>query len=265
MIVGTLNIEGLNTALANGLTNWFEPCNPDLMAFQEIWSLPRNWTNWPSRWQDRFAFWNPSTTTAGTSGTAILTRKKPDHVTTSCGISRMDDEGRWLQAEFATLTVVNVYLPYFWTGDPTKDRPCRNLLDELYQVFSSLLANRERDLLIIGDFNIAPPEHRDYTNTIDAADPSTWPYKKIWMHSLSKLGLTDIHPALNGDPETITWLNRKAPESNLAQRRGTRIDYHLASTNLSECARKVHTDCTPAGRDPDRITDHCAVLVDYEL
>ena len=259
-----MNVEGLGSAITNGFEEWHSQANPDIIALQEIWSLPKFWDGaWPESHLGLHANWNPSTTKPGASGTALLSRRQPQRVSHECGIERMDGEGRWIIAEIGDLRILNVYVPYFWSDDPKQDKPCRILLDSLRMAITGLL-ERSGELLVVGDFNIAPPLHRDYTGTIKIDDPDTWPYKKAWMRSLEDLGLTDIHELQGHDPEAITWLNRRLANAKRGRRKGTRIDYHLATKGLADKAHSYSIDCATAGFGKNRISDHCSVLVDYK-
>src|SRR5205085_2125028 len=48
----------------------------------------------------------------GYSGTAIYTRARPKRVNFASGIPEFDEEGRWIEAEFADFTLLNVYIPH---------------------------------------------------------------------------------------------------------------------------------------------------------
>ena len=265
MLIATLNVEGFASAHERGLEKWIANASPDILALQEIWSPPKAWDkSWPDSYCGMHAIWNPSATKPGASGTALLCRKKPIDVSFECDVPRMEGEGRWICASFPDFRLVNVYVPYFWSGDREQDKPCKKLLDELKACIKKLM-DASGELMVIGDFNIAPALHRDYTKHIKASDPNTWPYKKKWMASLADIGLIDIHDNLGCDPNKITWYNSRLVHANPSRRKGTRIDYHFVTKGLGKKAVKYQIDCNTAGFDKDRMTDHCAVMVNYEM
>ena len=53
----------------------------------------------------------------GYSGVGIYCRKQPDNVIEGIGITEIDDEGRFIQADFGNLSIISIYLPSGSSGD----------------------------------------------------------------------------------------------------------------------------------------------------
>src|SRR5690606_27698608 len=56
-------------------------------------------------------------TKKGYSGVAIYSRREPDEVRTSLGWAPFDDEGRYIEARFGSLSVVSFYIPSGSSGE----------------------------------------------------------------------------------------------------------------------------------------------------
>src|SRR5690606_16714686 len=61
-------------------------------------------------------FWNPAVK-KGYSGTAILSKIKPDNVEYSCSMEIYDCEGRIVRADYGEFSVMSVYFPSGSSGD----------------------------------------------------------------------------------------------------------------------------------------------------
>lgn len=56
-------------------------------------------------------YWNCSTRRKGYSGTALLTRIKPQRVWFGMGVQKHDEEGRVVTAEYSKFVLVTTYFP----------------------------------------------------------------------------------------------------------------------------------------------------------
>src|ERR1700694_5015261 len=58
----------------------------------------------------------------GYSGVAIYSKREPDKVTLGLGITDIDAQGRFLQVDYANLSVVSLYLPSGSSGEGAQKR-----------------------------------------------------------------------------------------------------------------------------------------------
>jgi len=110
MRIITLNVNGLRAAERKGLARWLARVEPwDVVCLQEIKcthaDVPRALAA-PRKSHATFH----SAERKGYSGVALYA-KTPPRVATGFGHLEFDAEGRYLQADFANLSVVSVYLP----------------------------------------------------------------------------------------------------------------------------------------------------------
>ena len=96
------NVNGIRAVVKKDFDSIIESLNTDVLGLQEtkaqdqqvreaLFGLPS---------LDNYEIYSSSAVKKGYSGTAILTRVKPIEVRAGIGISRMDNEGRVLRAEF---------------------------------------------------------------------------------------------------------------------------------------------------------------------
>jgi exodeoxyribonuclease III len=110
MRIITANLNGIRSAAKKGFFDWMLAQSPDVVCLQETKSQEH---------QISEALWHPAgyhsyffdAQKKGYSGVALYTRKKPDRVITGLGWSDVDNEGRYIQADFGNLSVASLYMP----------------------------------------------------------------------------------------------------------------------------------------------------------
>ena len=130
-------------------------------------------------------------------------------------------------------------------------------LEALESWLRALLA-RHPNLVLMGDFNIAPEDR-------DVYDPEAWRGKihctdeeRAHFRNLVGLGLVDSFRLFEQAPKSWSWWDYR----NLAFRRnqGLRIDHILVSESLKSSVLSCSIDKTP--RRNERPSDHAPVLAE---
>jgi exodeoxyribonuclease III len=193
------------------------------------------------------------------NGVALLSREPHDDVVMN--IPGFADE----QARVITGTVqgVRVIGGYFPNGQaPGSDKFVYKMawLDALHGfVAAELLAHPQ--LVLMGDFNIAPEDR-------DVYDPIAWagqihctPQERAQFQRLIDLGLTDAFRLFEQAPKSWSWWDYR----NLAFRKnqGLRIDHILVSQALKASVRACEIDKLP--RKNERPSDHAPVVITLEI
>ena len=164
----------------------------------------------------------------GYSGTAILTKTQPLHVTYGIGIEEHDQEGRVVAAEFENYFVVCVYVPN--SGSELLRLDYRQKWDKDFLNFLKELESK-KPVIVCGDFNVA---HK----AIDLARPKE-NYNKAagymqqeidGMDNYTSAGFVDTFRSLNNDEVKYSWWSYRAGarQKNI----GWRIDYFLVSESF---------------------------------
>jgi exodeoxyribonuclease-3 len=233
MRVLSWNVNGLRAVMGKGFLSWLDAqtaLGAQIVGLQET----RAENDQVAHVHDALAErgWHLVVTAAarkGYSGTALLSRRRPDVVQTSFGRPEFDVEGRLQLARFGRLTVVNGYFP----NGNGKDRDNSRIpykLDFYRFVFDLLDEERKRGgrILVMGDLNTA---HRE----IDLARPKDnvgtsgfTPIEREELDRWLRAGWIDTLRVFDSSPGRYSWWSSRfgVREKNV----GWRIDLVLASS-----------------------------------
>lgn len=245
------NVNGLRSVQRQNFKKWFEDEKADVVCLQEIKiseeAIQKEETLYhPARYASQWAFAQK----AGYSGLAMYSRKEPDDVRVGLGIPKFDGEGRWLEADFGGVTVINSYFPNSQRDHarlPYKLAFCAAAEKRLEK-----LRAQGRETLICGDFNIAHKE-------IDLRNPRSnknnagfLPEERAWMDRfVDKVGWVDAFRRFEPGPDHYTWWSYRpgVREKNV----GWRLDYFFVNPESSDRLKRMD-HCVDV-----RGSDHCPV------
>jgi exodeoxyribonuclease III len=253
--VVTLNANGLRSAVSKGLLRWLARRKPDVLCLQELKAqqvdLPERLLN-PEGLHAHFHF----AQARGYSGAALLSRKRPRRVQIGFGADEFDREGRYVEAEFSTVTVISVYFPS-GSSSPERQQAKFRFLDAFFPHMKQLRASG-REVLLCGDVNIAHREI-DLKNWRSNRDHSGFlPEERAWIgRAFDQLGWVDVYRRLHPDTtgESYTWWSNRGQA--WAKNVGWRIDYQIATPGLAAKAKRVEI------YKSRRFSDHAPLIVEY--
>jgi len=224
MQVISWNVNGLRAMEGRGFVEWTQEITSDFLCLQEIKLQEAQLTD-SLREVEGYNSYFHCASKKGYSGVAVYAKAEPITVTKTIGLERFDDEGRFLQLEYDTFYLINVYLPH---GSRTQVHMAYKL--ECYQAFSDHLRSLGKPVVIVGDLNVARTE-------LDLARPkqnqkSTMftPDERQALTRLLDIGLVDAFRHLHPNERQYTWWPwlKTARANNV----GWRIDYALISKEL---------------------------------
>ena len=170
-----------------------------------------------------------------------------------------DPQRRVLAATIDRLRVVNVYVPNGQFVDSDKYQYKLSWLRSLQRLVECELA-RTRNLLLIGDFNIAP-------ENADVHDADLWRGKVLCseleraaLRGILQAGLNDTFRKFEQEPGSFTWWDYRA--GAFPRNRGLRIDHILCSTLLYGRCRSCIIDREP--RKLEQPSDHAPVVAEFD-
>jgi exodeoxyribonuclease III len=253
--VVTLNANGLRSAVSKGLLRWLARRKPDVLCLQELKAqqvdLPERLLN-PEGLHAHFHF----AQARGYSGAALLSRKRPRRVQIGFGLDEFDREGRYVEAEFSTVTVISVYFPS-GSSSPERQQAKFRFLDAFFPHMKTL-RDSGREVLLCGDVNIAHREI-DLKNWRSNRDHSGFlPEERAWIgRAFDQLGWVDVYRRLHPDTtgESYTWWSNRGQA--WAKNVGWRIDYQIATPGLAAKAKRVEI------YKSRRFSDHAPLIIDY--
>ena len=232
MKIISCNVNGLRSANKKGFLDFINKEKPDTICLQEIKAqkadLPQELLNL----KDYYLYLNPAEK-KGYSGVAVFTKEKPILVRDELGLERFDKEGRLLELEYPNFILVNFYLPH---GGRKKEN-LNYKLETYTKVFGRIKKLKKKNIILIGDFNIAHEEAdlaRPKENKNNIMFTSE---ERKQLDTLLALGYVDSFREFDVDAGNYTWWPYafKARERNL----GWRIDYAFVSNELSKRITKT--------------------------
>jgi exodeoxyribonuclease-3 len=245
------NVNGIRAAINRGFIDWMIATNPDVVGLQEVKCIDNQLDMSIFTDLGYHVYWH-SAVKKGYSGVAILSKIKPDQVTYGMGLSRYDDEGRIIRADFDGLSFISAYFPSGTSGD-LRQQFKYEFLDDIYG-YTQDLRELHPSLIVGGDFNIC---HRaiDIHNPVSNKNSSGFlPEEREWMEKFTTTGFDDSFRLFNNSPHHYTWWSYRANARN--NNKGWRIDYHMTTPALRE---KIKRSVIL----PDAVhSDHCPILLE---
>ena len=266
MRILSFNANGLRSAARKGFFDWFRGRDIDVMCVQETKAqehqlrveelLPEGW----------HAYFRDSTVKKGYSGVAIYSRREPDEVRTALGRPDFDEEGRYIEARFGSLSVVSFYIPSGSSGE-VRQGVKEDVMRWLSPILDEWLASG-RQYVLCGDWNIVRARNDIRNWSGNQKNSGCLPHERAWMSAMID---DDCHdglcvPRAGGwkdsfrvaRPEAVEytwWSQRGAARANNV---GWRIDYQLVTPTLADSIRHVEIFPEP------KFSDHAPYLVEYD-
>ncbi len=254
MRIISINTNGIRAAARKGFFDWMQKQNADVICIQETKAQEHQLSDAvfsPSGYRRFFH----DAQKKGYSGVAIYTRHDPDVVNFGIGWKVMDNEGRWIRADFGDLSVISLYLQ---SGSSKEERQQikYQTMDYLQPLLKAMVAEG-REYIICGDWNIA---HRkiDIKNWRSNQKNSGFlPEERAWMDELfGSVGMVDAFRKVEPGEDHYTWWSNRGQA--WANNTGWRIDYQVATPGVGAKAQ------TAVIYKDDRFSDHAPLIIDYD-
>lgn len=248
------NVNGIRAAINKNFLEWLKNVNPDILCLQEIKANPDQFDS-KSFESLGYYYYSYPAQKKGYSGVAILSKTKPDTINYGCGITKYDDEGRILRADFGKVSVMSVYHPSGSSGDERQAFKMQWLSD--FTDYISILKKERPNLILSGDFNICNKAIDIHNPKSNATTSGFLPEERAWFDSFLASGFIDSFREFNKEPHQYSWWSYRANarEKNL----GWRIDYNLISKELL-------SQLKGASILPDaKHSDHCPVVINIDF
>jgi exodeoxyribonuclease-3 len=263
----TANVNGIRAAHRRGGLEWLAAAKADAICLQEVRAtraqLDEALTESPlSNWHVAHA----AAPEKGRAGVAVLTKKAPVDVRDRFRQAAINDQGRWIEVDIDTsagpVTVASVYVHSGEAGTPKQDAKYA-FLEGMDLRLRALTRRADKDgvqALVCGDWNIAHREVdiKNWKGNLTSAGflPEERAYLDRWFGGSWR----DLGREFGGEgPGPYTWWSwRGQAFDNDA---GWRIDYHAATPELADRAKKVVIGRAPSYAE--RWSDHAPVTVDF--
>ena len=189
------------------------------------------------------------------NGVALLSRRPA--LDTLKNIPNFDDaQARVISATVAGVRIIGAYFPNGQAPDSDKFSYKMRWLDALRAWVADELA-RHPQLVLMGDFNIAPEDRDVYDPVLLAGTIHLTPQERAHFQGLVELGLVDAFRLFDQPAKLYSWWDYRMLAFRKNQ--GMRIDHILVSQALRSSVTGCTIDRLP--RKNERPSDHAPVVV----
>ena len=254
MQIITLNVNGVRAAAKKGFFQWLPEQAADIVCIQELKAQRSDLDQEmiaPAGYHGYFHCAQKK----GYSGVGIYCRDKPDNVIEGTGIEEIDQEGRFLRADFGDLSVISLYLP---SGSSGAHRQASKFffMAHFFPILQELIA-QGRHILLCGDWNIAHLEIDLRNWRANQKNSGFLPEERAWLTRVfDEIGYVDVFRKLIPDPDHYTWWSNRGQA--WAKNVGWRIDYQIATPDIASKAREA------AIYKESRFSDHAPLIIHYD-
>jgi exodeoxyribonuclease-3 len=259
MRIISFNANGIRSAASKGFFDWLRGQGADVTCIQETKAQEGQLTDPMFKPDGHHCFYKDATTRKGYSGVAIYSRREPDEVRSELGLASFDDEGRYIEARYGSLSVVSFYIPSGSSGELRQGYKFE-IMDWLRPILDQWLRSG-REYILCGDWNIVRSALDIRNWKSNQKNSGCLPAERDWLNGLcaggdaSPPGWVDAYRELHPEGQDYTWWsNRGGARANDV---GWRIDYQLLTPGL----RKRLKACRIERAHP--FSDHAPFIVDY--
>lgn len=252
MKIASWNINSLRKR-QDRLFAWLEETKPDVICLQET-KCPDD--QFPVLALQAAGYHSTYHGEKSYNGVAILSKTQPVDVRASLCDEVVDPQARVIAARIDNVRVFSIYAPNGQAvGSPAYDYK----LKWYARLRDSLAREQNVDLIVCGDFNVAPED-------IDTYDANLWrgaimcsEGERAAFQQLCSVGLTDTFRIHHQEGENFSWWDYRM--LSFPKNCGLRIDAILASKSLAEKCNAAGIDREMRkGKEP---SDHAPVWAEF--
>ena len=253
MKIATWNVNSMKVRLPH-VVEWLGANAPDVLVLQEIKQLTEAF---PADELAALGYESIANGQKTYNGVAVVSRSAPaDPVLEFPGFD--DPQRRVLATTIGDVRIVNLYVPNgSEVGSDKYDYKLRWLAT--LRDFLEDELGRHDNLVVLGDFNIAPADE-------DVYDAEKWgdailcsPKEREALGRVIELGLTDVFRKFEQPEKTFSWWDYRA--AGFRRNAGLRIDLILTSPAMTERCGASYVDREP--RTWERPSDHAPVVAEF--
>ena len=255
MKIASWNVNSLNVRLPH-VTEWLAAHEPHTLVLQEI---KQTTEAFPAEAFAELGYHAVASGQKTYNGVAVISRSPIDEVETELpGFA--DEQRRVLAASVDGVRVIDLYVPNGQSLDSEKYQYKLSWLAALKDFLGEQLA-RYPNLVVLGDFNIAPEDRDVYDAEKWGEDVLCSPPERAALQALLDLGLADTFRQFDQAEKSFSWWDYRA--AGFRRNAGLRIDLILASAAMQQACRASYID--PEPRAWERPSDHAPVVAEFAI
>lgn len=254
MLLATWNVNSLKARLER-VTAWLGEVQPDVLCIQETKMKDAAFPalDFVAMGYESVHFgqgqWN---------GVAILSKVGIANVTNNFKVGDPDPDARIITAECGGCLVSSVYVPNGRALDHEHYQYKLRWMKQLREHIAAL-AKPGDDVVVAGDFNIAPADDDVWDPQALAGSTHVSEPERAVLEDLLKWGLHDVFREQHPEPNLYSWWDYR--NGSFHRGWGMRIDLVLASASVAK--KSTWSGIDRNARKGDQPSDHAPVLISW--
>ena len=254
MRVISLSCDGIFQAAARGLFDWLIGQDAEIICLQDLRARIPEIEDRPEFQLDGFTAYYLDGADPHRDGVAIYTRTVPKAIIYGFGMAGGEDtNGRYLQADFESLSVVSLLAPQ---GTEPGDQEAKERFFAALQAHLDKITRKRRRYIYCGGWGMVG-DAADVQNA--ARHRGEWGFRpedeQWWRQVREQIGYADAFRLGCGDADDFSWW----PAGSQGKGDGWRTDTQLVSREL---ARTVEYAVIYKAK---AFSSHAPVIVDYDI
>ena len=252
--IATWNVNSIRQRVEH-VRDWLGRVQPDVLLLQE---LKCEEAAFPAAGFTELGYSAAVVGQKAYNGVAALARVPVEVVHRKLpGLPEDDAQARYIELRAGALTIIGIYLPNGNSGGEAGFAYKLAWMDALQARVQALL-DADQDVVLTGDFNVAP-EDVDYAKgALSADDALVRPETRARYRRLLWLGMTDALRALVPEGPVYTFWDYQS--AAWQRNSGLRIDHFLLSPRVAERLAGCRPDKDERGKMQP--SDHVPVVLD---
>lgn len=252
MRIISFSADGIKAAAEKGFYEWLGEQAADFVCIQDLrcseYDLQDN-EFFPEEYNAYFF----DDIDGKANGVAIYCRQLPKAIMTGLGFADFDMEGRYIQADYESLSVACLLAPAAESGN-AEQQARKNEFFSLYGAHLQKIRNKRREFIICGNWQIAhtPVDVQDTER--NSTNPGFLAEERQWMNELLESGYVDAFREISSDQDEYSWW----PDGDRNEN-GWRTDFHIISQGLRYA---VDYGAMYKSRE---FSSHAPVIMDYDI
>jgi exodeoxyribonuclease-3 len=251
------NVNSINTRLSH-VVSVINKFSPEILLFQETKCIDKNF---PSSALEDLGYNIALSGQKSYNGVAIMSKKPLEDI--AIGLPGLDNaEARYIEASVMIAgrytRVISVYVPNGADVESEKFTYKKQFLDLLQQRLIEL-KKTEENIIIAGDFNVAPDDIDVYDAKKMSGHLCFHIEERTRFRKLINCGFIDSFRSFNNTLQTFSWWDYRA--GGWQNNKGLRIDHILVSPAMADVLQKAEILTEPRGWQ--KPSDHAPISVSW--
>jgi len=252
MRIISYSADGIRSASEKGFYDWLKEQDADFVCIQDLQCSEYDLQDSVYFPEDYNAYFFDDVD-GKANGVAIYCRKLPKAIMTGLGFADFDMEGRYIQADYESLSVACLLAPSAGEGDAGQQQR-KNEFFQLLGGHLQKVRNKRREFIICGNWNIAHTPGDVQDTESNSTTSGFLAEERQWMNEVLDAGYVDAFREINSDQDEFSWWPDGDRSSN-----GWRTDFHVISQGL-----KYSVDYGAIYKSKE-FSSHAPIIMDYDI